>query len=78
MMQVFDLSLVNPPEFVHFSLGVLEQLAELGDGCAKGVREKLRVVVCLFGNFISYYLSCSLYWLSGKGAFSSSVWKFVH
>jgi len=46
MMQVFDLSLVKPPEFVQFSLGVLEQLAELGDSCAKGVREKLRIVVC--------------------------------
>ncbi|ONK81944.1 uncharacterized protein A4U43_C01F34520 [Asparagus officinalis] len=43
--QIFHLSHVNPIEFVHFSLAVLEQLAELGDNCARGVRQKLRVVV---------------------------------
>ncbi|ONK69652.1 uncharacterized protein A4U43_C05F25310 [Asparagus officinalis] len=43
--QVFDLSRVKPPQFVQFGLGVLEQLADLGDDCAKSVRQKLRVVV---------------------------------
>ncbi|XP_057536836.1 diacylglycerol kinase 4-like [Amaranthus tricolor] len=43
--QVFDLSDVKPNEFVQYGLACLEQLAGLGDVCAKEVREKLRVVV---------------------------------
>ncbi|CAO2823019.1 unnamed protein product [Amaranthus hypochondriacus] len=43
--QVFDLSDVKPNEFVQYGLACLEQLASVGDACAKEVREKLRVVV---------------------------------
>ncbi|KAF5198253.1 Diacylglycerol kinase [Thalictrum thalictroides] len=43
--QVFDLSVVKPPEFVQYGLACLENLAGLGDDCAKEVREKLRVLV---------------------------------
>ena len=47
LFQVFDLSDVKPNEFVQYGLACLEQLAGLGDVCAKEVREKLRVVVCI-------------------------------
>ncbi|OVA04238.1 Diacylglycerol kinase [Macleaya cordata] len=43
--QVFDLSVVKPPEFVQYGLACLENLASLGDNCAKETRGKLRVVV---------------------------------
>ncbi|KAK9099953.1 hypothetical protein Scep_023383 [Stephania cephalantha] len=43
--QVFDLSLVKPPEFVEFGLGCLEIMASCGDQCAKVTREKLRIMV---------------------------------
>lgn len=43
--QVFDLKEVKPKEFVQYGLACLEQLASLGDSCAKETREKLRVVV---------------------------------
>ncbi|KAK9130206.1 hypothetical protein Sjap_010693 [Stephania japonica] len=43
--QVFDLSLVKPPEFVEFGLGFLEKMASFGDQCAKVTREKLRIMV---------------------------------
>ncbi|KAL5973934.1 hypothetical protein ACLOJK_030593 [Asimina triloba] len=42
---VFDLSVVKPPDFVHFGLVCLEKLADFGDQCAKETREKLRIVV---------------------------------
>lgn len=42
--QVFDLSVVMPTDFVNLSLGCLDELAKLGDNCAKGVRENLRIV----------------------------------
>lgn len=45
-MQVFDLAVVKPNEFVQFGLGCLETLAGVGDLCAKEIREKLRVMVC--------------------------------
>lgn len=43
--QVFDLSLVKPPDFVQYGLACLEKMATLGDQCAKETREKLRVMV---------------------------------
>uniref|UniRef100_A0A2P2QM00 Diacylglycerol kinase n=1 Tax=Rhizophora mucronata TaxID=61149 RepID=A0A2P2QM00_RHIMU len=43
--QVFDISDVKPPQFVHYGLGCLEKLAMLGDFCAKDIREKLRIMV---------------------------------
>ncbi|GMH17825.1 hypothetical protein Nepgr_019666 [Nepenthes gracilis] len=43
--QVFDLKDVKPPEFIQYGLGCLEQLASMGDCCAKETRERLRVVV---------------------------------
>ncbi|XP_026411081.1 diacylglycerol kinase 4-like isoform X1 [Papaver somniferum] len=43
--QVFDLSVVKPPDFVQYGLGCLEKLTSLGDECAKEVREKMRIVV---------------------------------
>ncbi|KAK9084527.1 hypothetical protein Syun_031543 [Stephania yunnanensis] len=42
--QVFDLAVVNPPEFVNYGLSCLENLAPL-DHCASAVRQKLRIVV---------------------------------
>lgn len=44
-VQVFDLTDVKPHEFVRYGLGCLELLAELGDACAKDVRQKIRVMV---------------------------------
>ncbi|URE44137.1 Diacylglycerol kinase [Musa troglodytarum] len=43
--QVFDLSVTQPPQFVRYGLTCLENLANLGDDCAKAVRENLRVMV---------------------------------
>ncbi|KAI7990990.1 Diacylglycerol kinase 7 [Camellia lanceoleosa] len=43
--QVFDLRFVKPHEFLHYGLGCLEMLADIGDSCAKETHEKLRVVV---------------------------------
>ncbi|KAJ0984240.1 hypothetical protein J5N97_002596 [Dioscorea zingiberensis] len=43
--QVYDLSVVNPADFVQYGLGCLEKLASLGDLCAKSTREKLRIMV---------------------------------
>ncbi|XP_058067873.1 diacylglycerol kinase 4-like isoform X2 [Magnolia sinica] len=43
--QVFDLSVVKPPDFVQYGLACLEKLALLGDQCAKETREKLRIMV---------------------------------
>ncbi|KAJ4958228.1 hypothetical protein NE237_025339 [Protea cynaroides] len=43
--QVLDLSIVKPTEFVQYGLACLENLAALGDNCAKETREKIRVVV---------------------------------
>ncbi|KAJ6792151.1 diacylglycerol kinase 3-like [Iris pallida] len=43
--QVIDLSIVKPHEFVNYGLGCLEKLAELGDKCARGTRDKLRIMV---------------------------------
>lgn len=45
-MQVFDLSNVKPHEFVQYGLSCLENLASLGDFCAKEIREKIRIMVC--------------------------------
>ncbi|KAE9464291.1 hypothetical protein C3L33_03819, partial [Rhododendron williamsianum] len=42
---VFDLQFVKPHEFVKYGLGCLENLADLGDTCARDAREKLKVVV---------------------------------
>jgi len=57
--QVFDLQNIKPNEFVDYGLACLEQLARVGDSCAKETREKLRVVVCppiLFCCFEFFYL----------------------
>ncbi|MCO5567530.1 hypothetical protein L7F22_021224 [Adiantum nelumboides] len=43
--QVFDLSITPPKDFFRYGLGCLERLAELGDQCAKDVRNRLRVIV---------------------------------
>ncbi|KAJ4950577.1 hypothetical protein NE237_027409 [Protea cynaroides] len=43
--QVFDLSIVKPTEFVQYGLACLENLAALGDDCAKQTREKMRIMV---------------------------------
>ncbi|XP_011012646.1 PREDICTED: diacylglycerol kinase 7-like [Populus euphratica] len=43
--QVFDLSDVNPREFVDYGLVCLEKLADLGDYCAKDTRDMLRIMV---------------------------------
>lgn len=43
--QVYDLKEVKPNQFVDYGLACLEQLASVGDSCAKETREKLRVVV---------------------------------
>ncbi|RRT71486.1 hypothetical protein B296_00002630 [Ensete ventricosum] len=45
LIQVFDLSVTQPPQFVRYGLTCLENLANLGDDCAKAVRENLRVMV---------------------------------
>lgn len=37
---------MKPHEFVKYGLGCLENLADLGDTCARDAREKLKVVVC--------------------------------
>ncbi|KAI3881420.1 hypothetical protein MKW92_012408 [Papaver armeniacum] len=42
--QVFDLSVVKPPEFVRYGLACLESLASHGDHCAKETRDKLRII----------------------------------
>lgn len=47
-MQVFDLSVTKPSDFVQYGLAFLERLADLGDYCAKATRENLRVMVCRF------------------------------
>lgn len=44
-MQVFDLKDVKPSEFVQYGLACLENMAGLGDQCAKETREKLRIMV---------------------------------
>ncbi|KAL6012330.1 hypothetical protein ACLOJK_002815 [Asimina triloba] len=43
--QVFDLSVVNPSDFVQYGLACLERLACQGDTCAKESREKMRIMV---------------------------------
>lgn len=45
-MQILDLTVIKPQDFCLYGLGCLEKLADLGDDCAKFVRESLRIVVC--------------------------------
>lgn len=45
LVQVFDLTDVKPHEFVRYGLRCLELLAEIGDACAKEIRQKIRVMV---------------------------------
>lgn len=47
-MQVFDLSVTKPSDFVQFGLACLDRMADLGDDCAKDPRENMRVMVCWF------------------------------
>lgn len=44
-VQVFDLSVVKPSDFVRYGLGCLERLADQGDNCAKDIRANLRIMV---------------------------------
>ena len=46
LLQVFDITVVKPSEFVEYALGCLEQLADSGDHSARSVRQNLRVMVC--------------------------------
>lgn len=46
IFQVFDLKDVKPNDFVEYALGCLENLAALGDECAKEIRAKIKVMVC--------------------------------
>lgn len=57
-MQVLDLTVIKPPDFFQYGLACLEQLAALGDNCAKSVRENLRIVVCCC-EFFFLLLICS-------------------
>ncbi|ONK78893.1 uncharacterized protein A4U43_C01F730 [Asparagus officinalis] len=43
--QVLDLTVTKPPDFFQYGLACLENLASLGDDCAKSVRESLRIMV---------------------------------
>lgn len=45
LLQVFDILDVNPSVFVQYGLGCLENLASLGDDCARKTRQNLRIVV---------------------------------
>lgn len=65
--QVFDISLINPLDFVRYGLASLEHLAWTGDYCAKEIRNKLRIMVYFqflssmvnLGNLI-YYISLTV------------------
>lgn len=56
--QVYDLSQVKPHEFVQYGLACLEKFADVGDECAKEVREKLRVVVAGGDGTVGWVLGC--------------------